>query len=77
MSKALASEMMVPTEEERLEEMLHRRLGNRVRDLRVIVLPDGVILQGRTATYHAKQLAQHVAMEVADVLIVANEIEVQ
>ena len=76
MSKALASEVMVPTEEERLEEMLHRRLGNRVRDLRVIVLPDGVILQGRTATYHAKQLAQHVAMEVAEVSIVANEIEV-
>lgn len=76
MSKALASELTVPTEEERLEEMLLHRLGNRVRDLRVIVLPDGVILQGRTATYHAKQLAQHVAMEVADVPIVANEIEV-
>jgi hypothetical protein len=76
MSKALASELMVPTEEERLEATLHRRLGNRVRDLRVIVLPDGVILQGRTATYHAKQLAQHVAMETSDVPILANEIEV-
>lgn len=62
------------TEEERLESMLQRRLGNRVRDLRVVLVPDGLILQGRTATYHAKQVAQHVAMELADLPILANEI---
>lgn len=67
---------MVLSEEERLETMLLRRLGNRVRDLRVILLADGVILRGRTATYHAKQVAQHIAMEVADLPIVANDIEV-
>ena len=71
-----ALETNVLTEEERLESMLLRRLGNRVRDLRVIVLPTGLILQGRTATYHAKQIAQHAAMELADLPIVANEIEV-
>ena len=64
------------SEEERLENMLLRRLGNRVRDLRVIVLADGLILQGRTGTYHAKQLAQHAAMELAALPILANEIEV-
>ena len=66
----------VLTDEERLESMLLRRLGNRVRDLRVILLPSGLILQGRTATYHAKQIAQHAAMEMANLPIVANEIEV-
>ena len=66
----------VLTEEERLESLLMRRLGSRIRDLRVIVLPDGLILQGRTSTYHAKQIAQHTAMEVADMAILANEIEV-
>lgn len=66
----------VLSEEERLEGMLLRRLGNRVRNLRVILLPDGLILQGRTATYHAKQVAQHIAMEVAELPILANEIEV-
>jgi hypothetical protein len=66
----------VATDEERLENMLLRRLGNRVRDLRVTVLPAGVILQGRTATYHAKQLAQHAAMELGDMPILANDIEV-
>jgi hypothetical protein len=66
----------VLSEEEQLENMLIRRLGNRVRDLRVILLPDGLILQGRTATYHAKQIAQHVAMEEANLPILANEIVV-
>ena len=69
-------ESNVLSEAERLESMLLRRLGNRVRDLRVILLPDGLILQGRTATYHAKQIAQHAAMEVADMPILANEIVV-
>lgn len=73
-ANVLATKMI--SEEERLEGMLMRRLGNRVRNLRVILLADGLILQGRTATYHAKQLAQHAAMEVADLPILANEIEV-
>jgi hypothetical protein len=64
------------SQEERLEHMLLRRLGNRVRDLRVLVLPDGLILQGHTATYHAKQIAQHAVMELADMPILANDIEV-
>lgn len=66
----------VLSEEERLENMLLRRLGSRIRDLRVDVLPAGLILHGRTGTYHAKQLAQHAAMEVTGKQIVANEIEV-
>jgi hypothetical protein len=66
----------VLSEEERLESMLLRRLGNRVRDLRVVLVPGGLILQGHTGTYHAKQIAQHVAMEEADLPILANEIEV-
>ena len=74
MSKALATSFL--SEEERLENMLLRRLGNRVRDLRVVLLPEGLILQGRTATYHAKQIAQHAAMELANLPILANEIQV-
>jgi len=62
--------------EEHLEALMQRRLGNRIRDLRIIVLPGGVILRGRTATYHAKQLAQHAVMEFGDLPILANDIEV-
>ena len=59
-----------------LESLVQRRLGARVRKLRIIVRHDGVILQGLTSTYYAKQLAQHAAMDLADLPLVANEIEV-
>jgi hypothetical protein len=75
----ISAKILVPpeiTEEERLECLMQRRLGNRIRNLRVQVLPAGLVLQGRAATYHAKQLAQHAAMELAGVPIVANDIEV-
>jgi hypothetical protein len=62
---------------ENLELLLYRRLGNRVRDLRVVVLPEGVVLRGWTSTYHAKQLAQHAALELLDRPLVANDIEVR
>jgi hypothetical protein len=66
----------LPPAEECLESLVQRRLGSRVRDLRVLVRHDGVILQGRATTYHAKQLAQHAAMELASMPILANDIEV-
>jgi hypothetical protein len=62
--------------EERLESLIERRLGNRVRDLRVVVRETGLILRGRVATYHAKQLAQHAAMEMTTLPILSNEIAV-
>jgi hypothetical protein len=65
------------TEVERLECLLQRRLGNRIRNLRVHVLPTGLVLQGHAPTYHAKQVAQHAAMELSDMPILANVIEVR
>jgi hypothetical protein len=65
-----------PGVDERLEALVLRRIGNRVRDLRVLIRRDGVVLQGRTPTYHAKQLAQHAAMELLSLPIAANDIEV-
>jgi hypothetical protein len=60
-----------------LEELVLDRLGNRVRNFRILRHGDGLILQGRTSTFHHKQLAQHAVMESAGELpIVANEIEV-
>lgn len=64
------------SEEERLENLLHTRLGNRIRDLRVQLFEAGLVLQGRATTYHAKQLAQHAVMELSDRPILANDIEV-
>lgn len=63
--------------EDNLELQVQRRVGSRVRDLRVLVRSTGVILQGRASTYHAKQLAQHAAMEIVGRPVVANDIEVR
>ena len=62
---------------EKLESLVRQRLNGRVRDLRLFVQEQGLILQGQTATYYAKQLAQHAVMEVSGLPILANEIEVR
>ncbi|MBX9679284.1 MAG: hypothetical protein K2X38_11025 [Gemmataceae bacterium] len=64
-------------EEMRLESQVAGRLGRRVRDFQVVQHAHGLILKGRTATYHVKQLAQHATMEFSDLPILANDIEVQ
>src|SRR5262249_45306545 len=73
---ALEIAELANTSSEHLELLVQSRLGGRVRDLRVLIRQDGVILQGRAGTYHAKQLAQHAAMELIRLPIVANDIEV-
>ena len=75
MTSPVIAEPILPNQEY-LELQLQRRLGSRVRDLRVILRPGCIILQGRAATYHAKQLAQHAAMEFVQLPILANDIDV-
>ena len=65
-------------------EMVHRaatrlrmRLGRTIQDLQISPHEDGVVLSGRADTYYAKQLAQHVAMEIFGHASVANEIDVR
>jgi hypothetical protein len=62
--------------EMQLETHLQARLGSRARRIRVVCQNNGVILHGSAPTYHAKQLAQHLVMEITDLPILANEIEV-
>jgi osmotically-inducible protein OsmY len=65
------------SETDRLEDLLSRRLGSRIRDLRVVLQQAGMVLRGWTETYYAKQVAQHAVMELSGVPILANEIEVR
>jgi hypothetical protein len=62
-----------------LETLVRERLAGRahVRDLRVVVREQGLVLEGRAATFYAKQLAQHEAMLVTGLPLLANRIEVQ
>lgn len=59
-----------------LEKHIQARLGSRVSQLKVVCRVDGVVLQGRVYTYHAKQLVQHLLMQMTDSPILTNEIEV-
>jgi len=52
-------------------------LGGRIDGLRVLIRDDGIVLQGRSRTYHAKQLALHAVMEATELPVVANEIVVR
>ena len=61
------------TEDDGLETLMQRRLGSRVRGLRVLRLPAGLIIQGRAATYHAKQLATHAAMALPSDIAIAPD----
>jgi hypothetical protein len=59
-----------------LEEYIQRRLNGRVRHFRLSLRGDGLVLDGQTHTYYAKQLAQHLVMESVNLPIRANDIEV-
>ena len=60
-----------------LEVHIVSRLHGRIRDFRLVLQDTGLVLRGYTRTYYAKQLAQHAVMELADLPILANDIEVR
>jgi hypothetical protein len=51
---------------ERLEGYIERKASGRIRDLHVVCSDDSIILQGRSRTYHAKQLAQQAVLDLTD-----------
>ncbi len=59
-----------------LEVQVRSVLERRVRDFRLILTQEGIILRGRASTYYAKQIAQHAVMSATPVPILANEIVV-
>ena len=68
-----------PAETDSIEQLVRQWLAGRahVHELRVIVEEEGVVLEGRTTSYYAKQLAQHAALAVSRLPLRANRIEVQ
>ncbi len=60
-----------------LEGLIMRRACGQIRDLHVVCHEDRIVLQGRSRTYHAKQLAQEAALDATGGLpALANEIVV-
>jgi hypothetical protein len=77
MSQAVLDERQpaAPSMVEELEREIQGSLGGHVRHFQMLRRGDGVILQGRTRTYYAKQLAQQLVMR-HNQRVLANEIEV-
>ncbi len=59
-----------------LEVQLQHRLRGYVRELRLLHQSQGLVLQGYSATYYAKQLAQHALMKATSLPLLSNEIRV-
>jgi hypothetical protein len=73
----MCNRIILATPTDQLETLIKRLLLGRaaLRRIRVQVHEQGLVLQGCAATYYAKQLAQHAAMEVTGLPLLANEIE--
>lgn len=65
-----------PALADRIERRVRWRTSGMVRELRVEVVDEQVIISGRTATYHVKQLATHGAQDAVPDLQLVNDIEV-
>ena len=59
-----------------LEHRILERIAGRVRNLRVVRCGDRLILEGSSASFHAKQLATHAALELAPADELVNAITV-
>jgi hypothetical protein len=66
-----------PVLTEQVEALVKQKLRGRVWNIRLVVEDGCVVLQGHACSYYAKQLAQHVVMEVVQLPIRANQIEVR
>ncbi len=66
-----------PSAVERVEAYLQAQFRGRIDGLGLIASQGGVVLRGRSRTYHARQLAQHMVMETFNLAVVANDIIVK
>jgi hypothetical protein len=57
-------------------DVLLQRLGGRVRDVRLIQMADELVLQGGTSPYYTKQMAETIVRELAEQVVLVDEIVV-
>jgi hypothetical protein len=61
----------------RLERQVRKRTGQRVRNLVIEMRREEIVLRGRVASFHVKQLAQHGVRDVLPYIGLANVITVE
>lgn len=76
--QSTAETIDVPTSAtlDRIEEDIRRMFLRRVHDFHIEALDDGLVLHGRTKTFHGKQLIQHAVMKATEIPLAANNINV-
>ena len=60
----------------RIERQIRRATSDKVRELRVEVRRDSIVLEGRCGTFYCKQLASHAAMALSGTTPLVNHIDV-
>jgi hypothetical protein len=76
MNRLVVTDQSTREKLDQIEAHIHRQLRGRIRGFRLSMHDTGLVLQGSSNTYYAKQLAQQAVMEFADWPIRANDIEV-
>jgi hypothetical protein len=61
---------------DRVERSIRLRTTGLIRNLKVEIHSEEIVVTGRAATYYAKQLATHAALEACNRLTLTNDIEV-
>jgi len=59
-----------------LQRQVNGRLNGRISEFHLAAEAQGLVLRGKTRSYHVKQIAQHLVMEATRTPILANDIEV-
>lgn len=72
-----AGSSTTPLDAVEIERAVRERTVGRVRDVRVEVGDDGVLLTGLSSSFYGKQLAQHAVMELIGTTPLFNEIVVE
>ncbi len=75
-STAETLDALTPETLNRIEDGIRRRFLRGIHDFHIQAIDDGLVLYGRTKTYHGKQLVQQAVMEATDIPLAANNIDV-
>ena len=63
-------------EAERIRQLVVARFGGRVRDYRVLVSGNGLVVQGRVVSFYPKQFIQETVVRATPFLVVSNDVVV-
>ena len=75
--RSLTHAPVLPDLARRIEGDIDQRANGRIQDLHVVLSDNRIILQGRTKTHYAKQLAQEAALNLTSVdSVLTNQIVV-